>query len=104
MKKKKVSKESKTNRTANDRGVTSTDLLESIVSVKELEPGGLIERQLDTMAKKYGLEYQLIVGAKNRSWSSSYHGEGKIINDLGVASLRYIFLAPQNVPHFQNKK
>lgn len=97
----KVSKESENVETAQNKDVNSTDLLDSIIGVKELP---FIEKELHEISKKYGVECQLVVGAKNLSWASSYYGKGKIINDLGVPSLRYIFLAPQNVPRFPNRK
>jgi hypothetical protein len=93
--------ESENLKTTRSKGVASTDLLESIVAVKELE---IIDRELHKIVKKYGVEYQLIVGRKDRTWHSSYEGEGKIINQLGGSSLGYIFLAPRNVPHLPYKK
>ncbi|KHE91410.1 MAG: hypothetical protein K8F52_01855 [Candidatus Scalindua rubra] len=74
---------------------------ESIDDVTELE---FIEKELHKIVKKYGVEYQLIVGRKDRTWHSGYEGEGKIVNQLGRSSLGYIFLADQNVLHPPYKK
>lgn len=66
--------------------------IESILSVKELGPGGSLIKELQRIAKEYGVECQLIVGAKNGSWASSYEGKGKTIKQLVASKLRDIFL------------
>ena len=99
-----INKESKSNGTANGKEVSSSDLLESIVDVEELKPGGVLLKELHKIVKKYGIEYQLVVGAKDLTWSSSYEGKEKIINQLKNSSLGYIFLVRQNVLHPPYKK
>ena len=71
----------------------------SNVTFDELEP---VRKQLDLIAKKNGLEYQLIVGFKDFSFYQNYYGEKEIINKLDSPTLCRTFLVPQGCAHHHN--